>query len=126
VRIADANFVLRYLLKDVADQFETARGVLEKQRVFIPFEVVAEVVYVLQSVYEVPNPEIADSLWSLLNYPNISTSDREVAMYAIQSVARSELDIVDALLLGQAVLRDHEILTFDRKLARTIGRTSVA
>ena len=91
MRIADANFVLRYLLEDVVDQFEIARGVLESQAVFIPFEVVAEVVYVLQGVYEVPNPEIADSLSSLLP--------------------------------GQSVLRDHEILTFDRKLARMIGRT---
>ena len=120
MRIADANFVLRYLLEDVIDEFETARRVLENETVFIPFEVVAEVVYVLQSVYEVPNPEIAGSLSSLLNYPNVSTSDREVAMYAMERVARSELDIVDALLLGQSVLRDHEILTFDRKLTRMI------
>jgi predicted nucleic-acid-binding protein len=122
VRIADANFVLRYLLEDEVDQFETARGVLENKAVFIPFEVLAEVVYVLQSVYEVPNSEIGASLSSLLNYPNLSTSDRDVAMYAIECVARSELDIVDALLVGQSVLRDHEILTFDRKLARMIGQ----
>ena len=122
MRIADASFVLRYLLEDVVDQFETARGVLENQAVFIPFEVVAEVVYVLQSVYEVPNSEIAASLSSLLGYPNLSTSDRDVAMYAVERVARSELDIVDALLFGQSVLRNHEILTFDRKLARMIGQ----
>ena len=122
MQIADSNFVLRYLLKDIADQFESARRVLESESVYIPFEVMTEVVYVLQSVYGVPNPEIATSLSSLLNYPNISTSDRAVAMYAIDRLARSELDIVDALLLAQAALQDHEILTFDRKLSKFIGR----
>ena len=122
MQIADSNFVLRYLLKDIADQFESARRVLESESVYIPFEVMTEVVYVLQSVYGVPNPEIATSLSSLLNYPNISTSDRAVAMYAIGRLARSELDIVDALLLAQAALHDHEILTFDRKLSKFIGR----
>ena len=37
-------------------------------------------------------------------------------------LARSELDIVDALLLAQAALGDHQILTFDRKLSKMIDR----
>ena len=89
---------------------------------YIPFEVMAEVVYVLQSVYGIADAEIATSLSSLLNYPDISTSDRAVAMYALDRLARSELDIVDALLLGQAALGDHQILTFDRKLSKMIDR----
>ena len=122
MQIADSNFVLRYLLKDIADQFARSRSVLESETVYIPFEVMAEVVYVLRSVYEVPDAEIALSLSSLLNYPNISTSDRAVAMYALDRLARSELDIVDALLLGHAALGDHQILTFDRKLSKMIDR----
>ena len=43
-------------------------------------------------------------------------------MYALDRLARSELDIVDALLLGQAALGDHQILTFDRKLSKMIDR----
>ena len=120
--IADSNFVLRYPLKDIADQFASARRVLESETVYIPFEVMAEVVYVLQSVYGIADAEIATSLSSLLNYPDISTSDRAVAMYALDRLARSELDIVDALLLGQAALGDHQILTFDRKLSKMINR----
>jgi len=87
VQIADSNFVLRYPLKDIADQFARARRVLESETVYIPFEVMAEVVYVLQSVYGVADAEIATALSSLLNYPNISTSDRAVAMYALDRLA---------------------------------------
>ena len=87
MQIADSNFVLRYLLKDIADQFASARRVLESETGYIPFEVMAEVVYVLQRVYGVADAEIATALSSLLNYPNISTSDRAVAMYALDRLA---------------------------------------
>ena len=76
MQIADSNFVLRYLLKDIADQFASARSVLESETVYIPFEVMAEVVYVLQSVYGVADAEIATSLSALLTIP---TSRRDLA-----------------------------------------------
>ena len=49
-------------------------------------------------------------------------ANRAVAMYALDRLARSELDIVDALILGQAALGDHQKLTFDRKLSKMIDR----
>lgn len=48
MEITDANIILRYLLKDNADFFLKARNIIEKNKIFIPVEVCAEVVYVLE------------------------------------------------------------------------------
>ncbi len=53
MKIADANIVLRYLLNDKEGLVEKATDILEKKEVFIPNEVIAEVVYVLEKVYNV-------------------------------------------------------------------------
>jgi len=56
MEIVDANVVLRYLLSDNIRFFKKSKQILETHNVFLPFEVTAEVVYVLEKVYEVPGP----------------------------------------------------------------------
>ena len=46
MKIVDANIVLRYLLNDAEDLSEKAIELLENNDVFIPNEVIAEIVYV--------------------------------------------------------------------------------
>ena len=50
MQIVDANVVLRYLLKDNDDLYEKAKNILEQQDVFVPYEVMAEIIYVLEKV----------------------------------------------------------------------------
>ena len=120
MKTVDANFVLRYLLADVQYQYEEAKVAFERDHVYIPFEVLAEVVYVLQSVYHVSESDISQSLSLLLRHPQNSTVACEVAIRALDELTVSSLDFVDALLLGRAVIRGHEILTFDKTLSMKI------
>ena len=48
MKITDANIILRYLLKDKHEFFLQAVEVVENQNVFLPNEIVAEIVYVLE------------------------------------------------------------------------------
>ncbi|QSQ10284.1 hypothetical protein H0A61_02685 [Koleobacter methoxysyntrophicus] len=50
MKIVDANIVLRYLLDDAEELSEKAAEILENNEVFLPNEVIAEVVYVLEKV----------------------------------------------------------------------------
>ena len=113
MKIVDANYVLRYLLQDVPEQFETAKQNIEKSRIFLPFEVMAEVVYVLRGVYKVSKDEVCNALAGLLRYPNISITDNDVAQAALEHFKSKNLDFVDALLIGYAGVHRHEVLTFD-------------
>ncbi|TZE80838.1 type II toxin-antitoxin system VapC family toxin, partial [Calorimonas adulescens] len=48
MQIVDANIVLRYLLNDTEVLSEKAAQILENNEVFVPNEVIAEIVYVLE------------------------------------------------------------------------------
>jgi hypothetical protein len=54
MEIIDANIVLRYLLNDHETLSKKSAKILENKSVHFPFEVCAEVVYVLEKVYNVP------------------------------------------------------------------------
>ena len=63
--ILDANAALRYLLADVEEQYLSVKKIIEYNLCTVPLEVMAEVVYVLEGVYQVPRPETASSLKEL-------------------------------------------------------------
>ncbi|WP_217362262.1 PIN domain-containing protein [Cohnella herbarum] len=70
MNIVDANLILRYLLQDVDQFLEQAREKIEDHYIFIPNEVIAEAVYVLEKIYKVERVHIFDSLRNLLSYGN--------------------------------------------------------
>jgi len=51
VRI-DANIVLRFFIKDILDQALKAKKIIEKENLILNTEVIAEIIYVLESVYK--------------------------------------------------------------------------
>jgi predicted nucleic-acid-binding protein len=121
LKIIDANVVLRYLLADVPTLFTRSEQILENETVFLPFEVLTELVYVLDKVYAVPRREISASLAELLKYPTVSTYSTEVAVRGFELYSESSLDIVDALLCGYRFVQGAEIVSFDKQLNKRLG-----
>jgi predicted nucleic-acid-binding protein len=121
VKIVDANVVLRYLLADVATLFTQSEQILENEAVYLPFEVLAEVVYVLDKVYAVSRGEISASLSGLLKYPTVSTYNAEVAIGGLDTYSNSSLDIVDSLLCGYRSVQGAEGVSFDKQLNKRLG-----
>lgn len=120
MQIVDANIILRYLLNDQADLHQRAAGIIEGQDVWIPFEVVAEVVYVLEKLYGVPRNAIKMSLQMLISCENISVNDKAVLEKALQFFSKKNIDFVDALLLGYNHVRKHEVFSFDKGLNKLL------
>ena len=116
MKIVDANIVLRYLLNDTKDLADKATEILENNVVFIPNEVMAEIVYVLEKVYKVERKVIYSSLIELLEYKNIEMSDFSLINEALAVYSERKLDFVDTLLYAYNKIADHEIYTFDKKL----------
>ncbi|WP_394262062.1 PIN domain-containing protein [Moraxella boevrei] len=52
--VCDANVVLRYLLQDNEILSEKAILIIENKDVFVTTEVIAEIIYVLNKVYQMP------------------------------------------------------------------------
>jgi len=120
MRIVDANIILRYLLDDDPQFTAQAVKILEQGTVHAPFEVLAEVVYVMQGVYGIPRAEVSSTLGLFIKLPNITTNNSKVLAEALRLYAEKGLDFVDALLCAYHRVDGHEIETFDKKLKKCL------
>lgn len=120
MKIADANIILRYLLNDHEELSEKATVIIENNEVLLPNEVIAEIVYVLEKVYEVKNEEISDILLELFKYTHIVVDDIDVLEEAFLLFGKRRLDFVDTLLYAYNKVKGHQIYTFDKKLNRLL------
>ena len=120
MRIVDANIILRYLLDDDPQLTAQAPRILERGTVHAPFEVLAEVVYVMQGVYGVPRSEISSTLGIFVTLPNITTNNSMVLVEALGLYAENGFDFVDALLCAYHRVEGHVIETFDKKLKKCL------
>ena len=116
MKIVDANVVLRYLLNDNDELSRKAADILENDEIFIPNEVIAEIVYVLQKVYTVKNDEISNILLNLLQYENLNVYNIEVVKEAFVLFSNRKIDFVDTLLYAYHKVNGYEVCTFDKKL----------
>lgn len=116
MQIVDANIILRYLLKDEKSQFSKAKFILENNELFIPFEITAEVVYVLEKVYNISREEISSSLSKLFFYNNLSFINKKLVLKALEFYSYYKLDYADSLLCAYKAIEHYEIFTFDKKL----------
>lgn len=121
--LPETNVVLRYLLRDDAEQYSKAAAFFEnvrigKKRIVIIESVLVECVYILLKFYKTPKDEVADVLITLLQYKGIANTDRQTLIEALRTFAARKLDIVDCMLLARAQRGRGEIFSFDKALNR--------
>ncbi|MBE6082480.1 MAG: type II toxin-antitoxin system VapC family toxin [Tissierellaceae bacterium] len=122
MKIADANIVLRYLLNDTEELAKKATEILENNEVYIPNEIIAEIVYVLEKVYKVKNDEISNTLKNLFQYGNLKVIDLDVVEEALDIYGKKKFDFVDTLLYAYYKIKGYEIYTFDKKLNKLLKK----
>ena len=120
MKIIDANIILRYLLKDNLELHKKSVPLIETNRVFVPNEIAAELVYVLEKVYSIPKKEIRDVLAVLFARGNFNFIDKDVILSSLEYYSGYNLDYADALLVSYKKIQKAEVLTFDRKLLKII------
>ncbi|MBS3742354.1 MAG: PIN domain-containing protein [Candidatus Cloacimonetes bacterium] len=120
MQIVDADIILRYLLKDIEELHTKAVQIIDNKQIHIPFEVIAEVFYVFEKIYEVPRSEIKEALSTLLNYPNISTLNINILNEALKIYEKQKIDFVDSLLVSYNHIQKDTIYSFDKKLNKLL------
>lgn len=121
MELVDANIVLRYLINDIKEQALKSKEILENKDVTIPFEVIAEVVYVLNNVYNITKVEIQKGILKLFEFSNIRTSDFQVLCEALNVFQERNVDFVDAILFGYSKVRNLTVHTYDKKLRKLLN-----
>ena len=118
----DANAILRYILCDDADMAYKVRELIAKTKVTVRYEVLSEVVYVMNKVYSIPRSELADYIKTFLRLSNVETESEEVLSLALKAYAELNMDIVDCMLYGFRAIEGHDVFTFDKKLNSVINK----
>ena len=124
MKLIDTNIILRFLLKDNLELWAQAEAIINSgDDLLILDSVMAEVIYVLKKLYNVPKEKIADCLLQLCNLGHIKTEHADVTLYAIKQYGILSLDFVDILLYAYHVNQGIEVLSFDKKLNNLIKKT---
>ncbi len=117
--LIDTNVILRYLLDDIHEQAEKASEII-KDGAFTLVEIIAEVVYVLTGLYNVPRKEIKNIVTPLFEEVNID--EKDVIVFALEKYSKSKFDFVDCILLARKAVFAENIFTFDKKLAKQLDK----
>ncbi len=121
--LLDANYILRYLLKDNEEMFIQSKQTIENEYCMVLNEVLAEVVYVLLGVYKVPKETISSTLSEFILLENLSMhEDKRILLHALKVYVSKNLDYVDCYLCALKV--NYTIKTFDKKLIKCLKNNS--
>lgn len=122
--ILDANVVLRFLLQDNEEQFQQVKTVIQRKNCYVTLEVLAEVCYVLEGLYQVTREDIISNFRKLNNDVIILNAD--VLLRGLDIFDKTpKLDFVDCLLYGYKFEKDINIITFDQKLRKRLDNVSL-
>jgi predicted nucleic-acid-binding protein len=81
--------------------------------------VVAEVVYVLESFYEVPRERVAELVRAIIAFPAIVVLDSALLLRALEVYETDRLDFAEAYLVAQAERsRIGVVASFDKAIDR--------
>jgi len=111
--LIDANVILRYLLNDVEETATEAEKIIKIGAWTLP-EVIAEVIYVLKSVYKVERGEISNAILKILE--EIEVERKNIVFESVKIFSETNLDFVDCILIAYYRIENVEIFSFDKKL----------
>ncbi|MCB0987040.1 MAG: type II toxin-antitoxin system VapC family toxin [Acidimicrobiales bacterium] len=116
----DTNILVRHLTGDPPAMAARATAYLASaDELYLPDLIVAETVYVLESYYEVPRPQVAMAMRSLIAFDAIVTVDPALLLRAIEVYEIDRLDFADAYLVACAESTGvSSVASFDKSIDR--------
>lgn len=122
----DTNVLARYIMQDDAKQAALANklieGLTEASPGYISLVAIVELVWVLESAYDLTRQQVTSALRNLLSV-NVFKVDRvAVVASALRTYADGTADVADCLIERSSALAGCRCtMTFDRAAAKTGG-----
>lgn len=122
----DTNVLVRYLVRDDAEQAEASRILLESLSAerpgFVCREVMLEVVWVLERAYRLSRDQIALIVEELTHTEGLIIESDDDVIRAAMGYRQGSADFSDFMILIAAQRIGADLLyTFDRKFSRLAG-----
>ena len=124
MKALDTNILIRFLVGD--DEVQARKVYLifkkaesDKKELFVPLLVILEMIWVLESVYEISRADILDSISDLLSMPIFKFDQQPALQQLIQSAQGNKYDLSDLLIAHSANANGCEaFITFDKKASK--------
>ena len=116
----DTDVLIRHLTGDPSEQAARATRLLsDADQLLLPDLVVAEVVDVLESVYEVPRLRVAELVRAIVAFSAIEVADEPVLLRALEVYEVHRLDFAGAYLVAEAETSGvNAVVSFDKSIER--------
>lgn len=122
----DTNILIRHLTGDPPDQAARATAFLaDVDELLLEDVIVAEIVYVLESFYEVPNEEVARLVRAVIAFDPIRVMNPALLLRSLEVYETHRVDYAEACLVASAEASGvDKIASFDRAIDRvpTVNR----
>lgn len=118
--LVDTNIIVRHLTGDPPEQAARAtRFLADADELLLADLALAEVVYVLESYYEVGRARLAEFARSVVGFPATVTVDDALLFRTIELYEVERLDFADAYLVASAEASGvRRVASFDRPIDR--------
>jgi len=124
MKAIDTNILIRFLVGDDELQAKKVYSIFkktesEKKELFVPLLVVLEMIWVLESVYDISRTEILDSISDLLLMPIFKFDQQSALQQLVHFAQGNKYDISDLLIAHSAEVNGCEaVITFDKKASK--------
>ena len=129
--VVDTSVFIRLFTMDDERKFGKAKELIEKAvkgkiEIFVPFIVVAEIVWVLEKVYKVNRREISEIVESLINTIGINVELSDIVSHAMKLYKEKNIKFADAVISSWALYKEmDELITFDETDFRKVDNLKV-
>jgi len=101
MRFVDTNVFIRFLTNDIPQKADACEEVFKKavqkeEIIFTTDTVIAEIVWVLESFYELQKEEIQSKVEKILNTPNLVCPNKDLILRALALYREKNIDYIDA------------------------------
>ena len=124
MRFVDTNIFLRFLVNDIPQQADACeaifrRAVAGEEALYTTDMVIAEIVWVLESYYDLSRSEVRTKVEKILNTQNLTCDSKETIICALVLYDEKRIDYIDAYnACIIAVKGIDEIYSYDRHYDR--------
>ena len=120
MKFIDTNIFIRFLTNDIPEKADGCehlfREAAEKNETFFTTEmVIAEIIWVLESYYELPKKEVQDMVEKILITPFLFCPQKDLILNALTLYSDKNIDFIDAY--NASILREQgvkKVYSYDR------------
>ncbi len=129
--VVDTSVFIRLFTMDDERKFEKAKELIEKAvkgkiEIFVPFIVVAEIVWVLEKIYKVNRRAISEIVESLINTIGINVEFSDIVSHAMKLYKEKNIKFTDAVISSWTLYKEmDELITFDETDFRKVDNLKV-